>query len=69
MRVTRPIYTSNASALTRYIDQTTELTRLQVGDKSTSPVNLVVSTVLEAESIIPLLREYQRAGRKVNVCT
>ena len=51
MRVTRPIYTSNANALTRYIDQTTELTRLQVGDKSTSPVNLVVSTVLEAESI------------------
>ncbi|EMR64579.1 putative alanine racemase domain protein [Eutypa lata UCREL1] len=47
--------------------KTTELTRLQVGNKGTSPVNIIVSTVLEAENIVPLLKEYRDAGRKVNV--
>ncbi|RYP61371.1 hypothetical protein DL771_010158 [Monosporascus sp. 5C6A] len=47
--------------------KTIELARLQVGDKSTTPVNLMVSTVLEAENIVPLLKEYKKAGRKVNV--
>jgi hypothetical protein len=30
-------------------------------------VRLVVSTVLEAEQLLPLLKEYQAAGRSVNV--
>ncbi|KAI0178562.1 putative serine dehydratase domain-containing protein [Hypoxylon sp. FL1284] len=47
--------------------KTEELTRLQVGDKSSSPVNLVVSTVTEAEKLVPLLKEYQEKGRQVNV--
>ena len=34
-----------------------------------SPVNLVVSTIVEAENILPLLKEYQRKGRDVNVGT
>ncbi|KAI1772629.1 putative serine dehydratase domain-containing protein [Hypoxylon cercidicola] len=47
--------------------KTEELTRLQVGDKSSSPVNLIVSTITEAEKLIPLLKEYQEKGRQVNV--
>ncbi|KKA28701.1 hypothetical protein TD95_003787 [Thielaviopsis punctulata] len=46
--------------------KTLELTRLQVGETSLE-VNLVVSTVLEAEQLIPLLKEFQSKGRKVNV--
>ena len=38
-----------------------------MGDKPGSPVNLVVSTVIEAEKLVPLLKEYQHAGRAVNV--
>jgi hypothetical protein len=30
-------------------------------------MNLVVSTVLEAENLLPLLEESQASGRKVNV--
>ncbi|KAK8064806.1 hypothetical protein PG994_007444 [Apiospora phragmitis] len=47
--------------------KTTELTRLQVGDKSSTPVNLAVSTLTEAENIVPLLKEYQESSRKVNL--
>ncbi|GAB1310554.1 Serine dehydratase domain-containing protein [Madurella fahalii] len=47
--------------------KTTELTRLQVGDDRNTPVSLIVSTILEAENILPLLREYQSKGRRVNV--
>ena len=47
--------------------KTEELTRLQVGDDKTSPVQLVVSTVTEAENIVPLLKEYQARSREVNV--
>ncbi|KAI5920688.1 putative serine dehydratase domain-containing protein [Camillea tinctor] len=47
--------------------KTEELTRLQVGDNSSSPVNIVVSTLIEAESVLPLLKEYQEKGREVNV--
>ncbi|CAJ2499949.1 Uu.00g028020.m01.CDS01 [Anthostomella pinea] len=47
--------------------KTAELTRLQVGDKDSSPVNIIVSTVVEAESVLPLLKEYQENGRQVNV--
>ncbi|KKF95380.1 D-serine dehydratase [Ceratocystis platani] len=46
--------------------KTLELTRLQVGEISPK-VNLVVSTVLEAETLIPLLHEFQAKGRSVNV--
>ncbi|CAD6441954.1 c83debc3-2c11-4e90-81bf-4aea25317828 [Sclerotinia trifoliorum] len=46
--------------------KTTELTRLQVGD-GTGPVNIVVSTIVEAENIVPLLLEYKNKGRAVNV--
>lgn len=47
--------------------KTTELTRLQVGNHLTTPVLLIVSTILEAENIIPLLKEYQSKDRHVNV--
>ncbi|KAG9254855.1 putative serine dehydratase domain-containing protein [Emericellopsis atlantica] len=47
--------------------KTTQLTRLQVGDDASTPVKLVVSTVLEAENSVPLLKGYQGKGRKVNV--
>ncbi|KAK3300534.1 putative serine dehydratase domain-containing protein [Chaetomium fimeti] len=47
--------------------KTTELTRLQVGDALTTPVSLIVSTITEAENILPLLQEYQSRGRSVNV--
>ncbi len=47
--------------------QTTELTRLQVGDGESTPVNIVVSTLIEAENILPLLREYRSRDRAVNV--
>ncbi|TVY38817.1 D-serine dehydratase [Lachnellula occidentalis] len=46
--------------------KTTELTRLQVGD-GPGPVNLIVSTIAEAENVLPLLLEYKSAGRVVNL--
>ncbi|KAH8734485.1 putative serine dehydratase domain-containing protein [Ilyonectria robusta] len=47
--------------------KTIELTRRQVGDADTTPANIVVSTILEAEKVVPLLQEYQQRGREVNV--
>lgn len=47
--------------------KTTELTRLQVGDRSTTPANIVVSTLAEAENVLPLLKEYQGRGRQVSL--
>ncbi|KAI1119262.1 putative serine dehydratase domain-containing protein [Nemania sp. NC0429] len=47
--------------------KTAELTRLQVGDNDSTPVNIVVSTLMEAESVLPLLKEYQGRGRQVNM--
>ncbi|KAI0444902.1 putative serine dehydratase domain-containing protein [Xylaria telfairii] len=47
--------------------KTAELTRLQVGDDDSTPVNIVVSTLMEAESVTPLLKEYQLRGRQVNM--
>ncbi|KAI1314217.1 putative serine dehydratase domain-containing protein [Xylaria venustula] len=47
--------------------KTAELTRLQVGDDDSTPVNIVVSTLTEAENVLPLLKEYQSKGRQVNV--
>ncbi|ESZ94975.1 hypothetical protein SBOR_4658 [Sclerotinia borealis F-4128] len=46
--------------------KTTELTRLQVGDGPGS-ANIVVSTVVEAENIVPILLEYKNKGRPMNV--
>ncbi|KAG9235418.1 putative serine dehydratase domain-containing protein [Amylocarpus encephaloides] len=46
--------------------KTTELTRLQVGH-GTTPVNIIVSTIIEAENVLPLLHEYQSTGRQVNL--
>ncbi|KAL7923297.1 putative serine dehydratase domain-containing protein [Trichoderma austrokoningii] len=46
--------------------KTVELTRLQVGEDLTRPANLIVSTVVEAEFIAPLLEEYKAKGRQVN---
>jgi hypothetical protein len=31
------------------------------------PVNIIVSTLIEAENVLPLLLEYKNAGRAVNV--
>ncbi|KAK5630641.1 hypothetical protein RRF57_006356 [Xylaria bambusicola] len=47
--------------------KTAELTRLQVGDDDTTPVKIVVSTLAEAENVLPLLEEYQLKGREVNL--
>ncbi|RYC54115.1 hypothetical protein CHU98_g12094 [Xylaria longipes] len=47
--------------------KTAELTRLQVGNDDSTPVNIVVSTLMEAESVMPLLKEYQLRGRPVNM--
>ncbi|KAH6663188.1 putative serine dehydratase domain-containing protein [Halenospora varia] len=46
--------------------KTTELTRLQVGS-GTGPVNIIVSTIIEADNVLPLLLEYKNAGRAVNL--
>ncbi|KAB8224126.1 putative serine dehydratase domain-containing protein [Aspergillus novoparasiticus] len=47
-------------------EKTTELSRLQV--RTSSPeINYVASTVLEIESLVPLLKEFQSKGRKVNI--
>lgn len=43
-----------------------EITRIQVGE-SCEDVRLIVSTVIEAEQLLPLLLEYQSRGAKVNV--
>ncbi|KAK4193279.1 D-serine dehydratase [Podospora australis] len=47
--------------------KTTELTRLQVGDTNTTPASIIVSTIIEAENVLPLLKEYQSKGRDVNI--
>ncbi|ORY54819.1 putative serine dehydratase domain-containing protein [Pseudomassariella vexata] len=47
--------------------KTAELTRLQVGDDSSSAVNIIVSTLTEAENVVPLLQEFRQNSRKVNV--
>ncbi|GAP84269.2 putative alanine racemase domain protein [Rosellinia necatrix] len=48
--------------------KTEELTRLQVGDHDdATPANIIVSTLMEAESVVPLLKEYQARGRQVNL--
>lgn len=44
------------------------MTRLQVGEDLSRPANLIVSTLSEAEFILPLLEEYKKKGREVNVC-
>ena len=46
--------------------KTTQLTRWQVGDESPN-VRLAVSTITEAESLLPYLRECQSKGRTVSL--
>ncbi|KAK6583474.1 hypothetical protein PZA11_004550 [Diplocarpon coronariae] len=46
--------------------KTTELTMLQVGEGN-GPVNIIVSTLVEAENIVPLLVQYRDAGRAVDL--
>lgn len=41
--------------------------RLQVGDDASQPVKLIVSTIAEAEFLLPTLVEYRKQGRQVNV--
>jgi D-serine ammonia-lyase len=45
--------------------KTSQLTRLQVG--GSTDVRLIVSTVVEAEQLLPLLHSYKLAGARVNV--
>ncbi|KAI1323527.1 putative serine dehydratase domain-containing protein [Xylariaceae sp. FL0255] len=47
--------------------KTAELTRLQVGADSNEPVNIITSTLAEAENVVPLLKEFQQKGRKVDI--
>ena len=46
--------------------KTSELTKLQVGETCKN-VRLIVSTIIEAEQLVPLLKDYKMAGAKVNV--
>ena len=46
--------------------KTTEITRLQVGEEC-KDVRLIVSTVIEAERLVPLLQEYKSRKAKINV--
>ncbi|MCJ1281875.1 hypothetical protein MMC26_001198 [Xylographa opegraphella] len=46
--------------------KTIEVTRLQVGDNAQN-VNIIVSTVMEAEYVMPYLRDCQKQGKTVNV--
>lgn len=46
--------------------KTSEITRLQVGE-GCKDVRLVVSTVIEAEQLVPLLSDYKQNGAKINV--
>ncbi|CAO2656410.1 Nn.00g052130.m01.CDS01 [Neocucurbitaria sp. VM-36] len=45
--------------------KTTELSKLQVGE--TGPANFIVSTVIEAENLLPYLLECQAKGREASV--
>ncbi|KAH8893035.1 hypothetical protein GQ53DRAFT_840756 [Thozetella sp. PMI_491] len=47
--------------------KTAELTRFQVGEGTDRPVRIVVSTLSEAEFLLPVLKEYRSQGRPVNV--
>ncbi|KAJ4150404.1 hypothetical protein LMH87_011156 [Akanthomyces muscarius] len=47
--------------------KTVEITRLQVGDDASFPVNLVISTLAEGEFLLQALKEYKSQGRQVNV--
>jgi D-serine ammonia-lyase len=46
--------------------KTLELTKFQVGEHS-NDVRLIVSTVMEAEQVVPLLQHYRAQGAKVNL--
>ncbi|KAG5942888.1 hypothetical protein E4U59_000789 [Claviceps monticola] len=47
--------------------KTVEITQFQVGKDASQPVNLIVSTLAEAEFLLPMLEEYKKESRKVNV--
>ncbi|KAG5973869.1 hypothetical protein E4U55_000224 [Claviceps digitariae] len=47
--------------------KTVEITQLQVGKDANRPVNIIVSTLAEAEFLLPMLTEHRNQGRKVNV--
>ncbi|GKZ26868.1 hypothetical protein AbraIFM66951_003847 [Aspergillus brasiliensis] len=47
--------------------KTPQIARLQVGEDSSIPANLVISTLLEGETLLPLLKDLRATGRKVNV--
>lgn len=49
-----------------HVWKTIELTKFQVGD-GTRPANIIVSTIKEAENVVPLLVEMKQANREVNV--
>ncbi|KAF9892257.1 hypothetical protein FE257_002034 [Aspergillus nanangensis] len=46
--------------------KTTEIAEMQVGDKSLD-ANFIASTVLEIETLVPLMKQLKLNGRKVNV--
>ena len=55
------VYSSLISA-----GKTIEVTRMQIGD-SAKNVNIIVSTVAEAEYVMPYLRDCQKQGKTVNI--
>jgi hypothetical protein len=44
-----------------------ELAQMQVGDDKDSPADFVVSTLMEAEHLVPFLKECEARGRKGSV--
>ncbi|KAF2272418.1 uncharacterized protein EI97DRAFT_436913 [Westerdykella ornata] len=47
--------------------KTIELSRMQVGDDDSRTAHFAVSTLIEAENLVPLANEYQARGRKCNI--
>ncbi|KAG6000682.1 hypothetical protein E4U54_001336 [Claviceps lovelessii] len=47
--------------------KTVEITQLQVGKDANRPVNIIVSTLAEAEFLLPMLKEHRNRGRRVNI--
>ena len=40
---------------------------MQVGEDSDNPANVIVSTILEAERVCPLIKSYSLKGRPASV--
>ena len=48
--------------------KTLELSQMQVGAEQSQPANFIVSTIAEAENLLPYLCYAQGVGREASVC-